>query len=83
MKAQIKALPGWQKGFTGIIGLDLSGNDEWYAIPEPNSRSNGVALNFQAFANYDQPKFFWKRRDLSHPVPPPPPHTHTISAYDP
>jgi len=56
---QIQSLPGWKTGGVGIIGADLSANDNWYAINTPFAQSTGLGLNASAFANNNQDKWFW------------------------
>ena len=59
VNAQIAALPGWDFGINALLGMDFSGNRQWYAIPNPNSKSNGATVGFGIQLNYDQPKYFW------------------------
>ena len=56
---QLAEFPGWKTGGVGIIGLDFSANDNWYAINAPYSKSNAFGITASAFANNNQDKFFW------------------------
>jgi len=60
VQAKIDALPGWRKGGLGIIGLNLSGSDSWFANAIPNSRSTGLNFALSGFANNIQDKYFWR-----------------------
>ncbi len=60
LQKQIDEFPGWKFSGLGILGLDFAGNSDWFAIEQPQSRQNSVGLGFSAFANLDQPKYFWR-----------------------
>lgn len=60
IKSQIEAIPmGWEFGGVGIIGLDFSGNNSWFAVDNPYSSAIGYGLSASAFANKDEEKYFW------------------------
>lgn len=60
IQAQIDALPGWKKGAFGVIGGSLSNFNNWYAQGTPNSSSGNIGINFNAFANKLEEKYFWR-----------------------
>jgi hypothetical protein len=65
LNAQIDAIPtGWKYGAIGIIGLNLSGNEGWFANDDPYTTSTGYGINLSAFANADQKKYFWNNNFL-------------------
>lgn len=57
---QIDALPGWKIGAFGVIGGSLSNFHNWYSQGSPNNSSGTVGINFNAFANKLEPKYFWR-----------------------
>lgn len=57
--AEIAKFPTWTKGFTGLLGLDLNGSNNWYTNPVADFTSTGIGVNFAAFANYSADKNFW------------------------
>jgi len=59
LTAQIDKYPGWKIGGAGVAGFNLLGNNNWYALANPNSKNNGLGIGFSAFANQDQEKYFW------------------------
>ncbi len=60
LQTKINEFPGWKFGGVGILGFDLNSNDNWYAIDNPFSSSNGLGLGASAFANLDREGFFWR-----------------------
>lgn len=60
LKKKIDEFPGWKIGGVGTVGFNLNTNNNWFAIGNPNSSSNGIGLGFTGFANNDQPKYFWR-----------------------
>ena len=60
IQGQIDAFPGWKVGGVGTLGFNINSNNNWYAIANPNSSSNGLGLGFTGFANLDEDKFFWR-----------------------
>ncbi|WP_179344511.1 DUF3078 domain-containing protein [Winogradskyella ursingii] len=60
IQSQIDALPGWRKGAFGIIGGSLSNFNNWYAQGTPNNSSGNIGINFNAFANLIEDKYFWR-----------------------
>ena len=60
LQAQIDALPGWKKGIFGTIGANLSGSKNWYSQGTPNNSSGNIGVSFNAFANLNKEKFFWR-----------------------
>ena len=62
LDAQIRQLSGWITGFTGLIGFNLAGSQQWIANPNPTSRSSSLAIGLTAFANREQPKYFWNNK---------------------
>ena len=59
---QINALSGWMTGFTGLIGFNLAGSNQWIANPNPTSRSSALNIGLTAFANREDPKYFWNNK---------------------
>ena len=60
LQAQIDALPGWQIGAFGVIGGSLSNFNNWYSQGSPNNSSGNIGINFNAFANKLEAKYFWR-----------------------
>lgn len=60
LQAQIDALPGWKKGAFGVIGGSLSNFNNWYSQGTPNNGSGNIGINFNAFANKLESKYFWR-----------------------
>ncbi len=61
---QINMLSGWRTGFAGIVGLTLSESNKWAANPNPTASSTGLSITANAFANRNQPKWFWNNKLL-------------------
>ena len=59
LTAQIDAFPGWEIGGLGTLGFSFSQFNNWYANENANAETTTFGLSANAFANYDQPKFFW------------------------
>ena len=60
LQAQIDALPGWRIGAFGVIGGSLSNFSNWYSQGAPNNSSGNIGINFNAFANKLEAKYFWR-----------------------
>ncbi|HHS95357.1 MAG TPA: DUF3078 domain-containing protein [Phaeodactylibacter sp.] len=60
IQAQLDAIPGWQFGSLGTIGFNLSEFTDWLGAEKPNARSTNIGFSGNAFANYDDPKQFWR-----------------------
>ena len=60
IEGSIAKLPGWRIGGVGVVGVDFSGNNNWYAVNSPDATSNGIGIGFNGYANNIQPKFFWR-----------------------
>ena len=60
LQGQIDKYPGWKIGGVGVVGFSLLGNNNWFALSNPNSSNNSLGIAFSAFANNDQEKFFWR-----------------------
>ena len=60
IQAQIDALPGWKIGAFGVIGGSLTNFSNWYAQGSPNNSSGNIGINFNAFANKLEAKYFWR-----------------------
>ncbi|MEL6986796.1 MAG: DUF3078 domain-containing protein [Bacteroidota bacterium] len=60
LQKQIDEFPGWKVGGLGIVGFDLNGNSDWFAIDDPQSSSDALGFNFSGFANLDEDKLFWR-----------------------
>ena len=57
---QIKNFPGWKYGGVGVLGLSLTGNEEWYAIENPFATSLSYGFSASGFANLDRDQYFWR-----------------------
>ena len=62
LEKQINALSGWMTGFTGLIGFNLAGSNQWIANPNPTSRSSALTIGLTAFANRENPTYFWNNK---------------------
>ena len=62
LQKQINALSGWMTGFTGLVGFNLAGSNQWIANPNPTSRSSALTIGLTAFANREAPKYFWNNK---------------------
>lgn len=60
IQAEIDALPGWRIGAFGVIGGSLSNFNNWYAQGSPNNSSGNIGINFNAYANKLEDKYFWR-----------------------
>ena len=56
IEGSIAKLPGWRIGGVGVVGVDFSGNNNWYAVNSPDATSNGIGIGFNGYANNIQPK---------------------------
>jgi len=57
---QITELPGWQFGGLGTLGFNASQFTDWLGAENPNAASTSIGLSANAFANYSDPKQFWR-----------------------
>lgn len=60
INAQIDALPGWETGMFGTLGFNLSSFNNWVKGANPNAVSSSIRATLNAYANYDEPKYFWR-----------------------
>ncbi len=60
LQGLIDSYPGWKIGAFGTIGGSFSGFNNWYAKGAPNSSAGTIGFTINAFANLDQPRFFWR-----------------------
>jgi Protein of unknown function (DUF3078) len=60
IQAKIDALPGWEFGTLGTIGASYSRFTDWLGSENPNVQSSSLGFSANAFANYDDPKQFWR-----------------------
>ncbi|OQD44169.1 DUF3078 domain-containing protein [Croceivirga radicis] len=60
IQAKIDALPGWKLGAFGTIGGSISQFNNWYAQGFPDNSSGNIGFSFNAFANLQEEKFFWR-----------------------
>jgi hypothetical protein len=60
LSAQIDALPGWDLGAFGTLGFNLSSFNNWIKGANPDAISASIRASFNGFANYDEPKYFWR-----------------------
>lgn len=62
IQKEINILSGWMLGFSGLVGMNFAGSNQWMANPNPTSRSTGLSIGLTAFANREQPKYFWNNK---------------------
>lgn len=62
IQKEINMLSGWITGLSGLVGLNFDGSNQWIGNPNPTSRSTGLSLGLTAFANREQPKYFWNNK---------------------
>lgn len=62
LQKKINALSGWMTGFSGLVGLNISGANQWVGNPNPTSTSTGLTVGLTAFANREQSKYFWNNK---------------------
>jgi len=60
LQSQIDTYPGWKIGGAGIVGFNLLGNNNWFALANPNSSNTALGIAFSGFANNDREKYFWR-----------------------
>ena len=60
LQAKIDAFPGWDVGSFGTLGFNVSRFDNWIKGANPNAVSSSIRGSLNAFANYDDPKQFWR-----------------------
>ena len=60
LEGQVDALPGWQTGAFGTIGINLANFRNWFQKEIPNSDGGAIGITVNAFANYDDPKQYWR-----------------------
>ena len=60
INAQIDALPGWETGAFGTLGFNLSSFNNWIKGANPNAVSSSIRGTLNGYANYDEPKYFWR-----------------------
>lgn len=58
--AQLDAMPGWQFGSLGTVGLNFSRFNDWISTQTPNTFASTLGFSGSAFANFDNPTLFWK-----------------------
>jgi len=60
IQAKIDAMPGWELGALGTLGGNFSKFTDWLGAENPNVQSTSLGFAANAFANYDDPKQFWR-----------------------
>ncbi len=60
MRKQIDDSPCWEFGTLGTLGLNFAQFNSWLASENANTYSSTLGFSGSAFANYDQPGFFWR-----------------------
>lgn len=60
LAGQIEILSGWQKGLSGLVGLNFGGANNWRANANPNNSFSSLNLGVNAFANNIKEKSFWR-----------------------
>ena len=60
LKGEIDALPGWEKGIAGTVGVNLSSYNGWFTAANPNASNTSIGIGLNGYLNYDEPKYFWR-----------------------
>lgn len=60
LKKSISEFPGWKIGALASLGFNSSNFNKWITTANPNSTSTSYGISGNAFANLDQPKYFWR-----------------------
>ncbi len=60
LEKRILEYPGWTTGVGVLFGLDFGGLNNWYALSDPNQRSQAFGIGLTAFANLNQAKYYWR-----------------------
>ena len=60
LEGQVDALPGWHIGAFGTIGINLANFRNWFQKEIPNSDGGAIGITVNTFANYDDPKQYWR-----------------------
>ncbi len=60
LKVKMDTRPGWKFGGMGTIGANFAGFNDWFSNAYPNSSTGSIGIVLNGFANYDQPKYFWR-----------------------
>lgn len=55
---KIKKFPGWTKGISGVVGIDFSGANNWFANSLETSNTQGFGVALDAFVNANMEKYF-------------------------
>ncbi len=59
INSELDAMPGWQFGSLGTVGFNFSQFNNWFLQESPNAQTTSIGFVGNAFANYDEPKYFW------------------------
>lgn len=60
LASQIEVLSGWQKGMSGLLGLNIGGSNNWRANANPNNAFSSLNFGLNGFANNIKDKSFWR-----------------------
>ncbi len=60
LTTRIDSFPGWDVGSFGTLGFNLSSFNNWIKGANPNAVSSSIRAAINGFANYDEPKYFWR-----------------------
>ena len=60
LKASMVVYPEWNIGALGTIGGNFSSFNNWLGTANPNTASSNFGFSGNAFANLNQPKYFWR-----------------------
>ncbi|MFK7807036.1 MAG: DUF3078 domain-containing protein, partial [Saprospiraceae bacterium] len=60
IQKRIDDMPGWDFGSLGTVGFNFSRFTDWLGGENPNVQSTSLGFSGNAFANYDDPKQFWR-----------------------
>jgi hypothetical protein len=60
LEGAVDALPGWHIGAFGTVGINLTTFSNWFQKDIPNSEAGAIGITINSYANYDDPKQFWR-----------------------
>jgi len=52
--------PRWSNGFTGLIGFNQAGTDNWFLREQPNISSTAINIGSSGFLTMDAKRFAWR-----------------------
>ena len=60
LEGEVDALPGWHIGAFGTVGINITTFSNWFQKDIPNSDGGAIGITVNGYANYDDPKQFWR-----------------------